>query len=374
MNKVEFNRPDYNIEELTSLIKDKACEFGFLEAKIANIIIDSNTQSNFLNWLNKSFYGDMDYLARNTELRFNPALLHNNTLSIICVKAPYLTTSIDYHKSRLQDSKLTYISNYALGRDYHKVLKKQLKNYAKAINEIIQDKIIKNGNNIVKDFTYRAFTDSAPILEVELAKNSGLGFRGKNTLLINNKEGSFFFLGELFTNLPLKPDNPVNSNCGSCTKCLKVCPTQAFIEPYLIDARKCIAYLTIENKGSIPVEFRKAIGTRIYGCDDCQLFCPWNKFSKLTSLEEFTPINNLDKLSLIEAFKWSEEEWAEKVKGTPIYRIGYINWLRNVAVALGNSQTSVELIETLKSKANHESELVRKHVHWALLQHSSIDK
>jgi epoxyqueuosine reductase len=351
---------DFNI--LTNDICKQAPTFGFLEASVAQIKIDGQTQTNFLDWLNKHFHGDMDYLAKNTHLRFNPELLHNDTLSIICVKAPYLTKSINIHKDRLNNTQNAYVSSYALGRDYHKVLRKKLKEYATWIREHI--------SQFNLELDYRVFTDSAPILEIELAKNARLGFRGKNTLLLNTKEGSMFFLGEIFTNLPLIPGNSVTAHCGSCTKCLEVCPTQAFVSPYVLDARKCISYLTIENKGSIPEEYRKAMGNRIYGCDDCQLFCPWNKFSKLTTLSDFAHRNNLENLSLIDAFLIDEASWQKLMQGSAIYRIGYECWLRNVAVALGNATTSPEIAAALKSRQNFPSAMVQEHIRWALIQHT----
>ncbi|MCC2624765.1 MAG: queG [Burkholderiales bacterium] len=350
---------DFSI--LTNDICKQAASFGFLEAAIAQIKIDSKTQANFLGWLNKNFHGNMDYLAKNTHLRFNPELLHNGTLSIICIKAPYLTKPVDTHKDRLNNTNHAYISSYALGRDYHKVLRKKLNEYATWISEYI--------SKFDLEPDYRVFTDSAPIMEIELAKNSGLGFRGKNTLLLNTKEGSMFFLGEIFTNLPLTPGNSVTAHCGSCTKCIEVCPTQAFVSPYVLDARKCISYLTIENKESIPEKYRKAIGNRIYGCDDCQLFCPWNKFSKLTSLNDFAPRNNLENLSLIDAFLIDETQWQKIMQGSAIYRIGYECWLRNVAVALGNAKTSPQIIVALESKQNFPSTMVQEHIKWALAQH-----
>jgi len=346
---------------LTKKIKDKAQEFGFLEAAIANIIIGEDTQANFTAWLKQQFHGDMDYLARNQQLRFQPQLLHNNTLSIICVKIPYLTQPTKNHLKRLDNKQHAYISNYALGRDYHKVVKQRLKLFAQWLQEEISD--------LNHDFDYRVFTDSAPILEVELAKNCGLGWRGKNTLLLHKNHGSAFFLGEIFTNLPLKHDTATTNHCGSCTKCLTACPTNAFNAPYVLDARKCISYLTIENKQSIPVEFRKQIGNRIYGCDDCQLVCPWNKFSQVTPIDDFAIRHQLDKLSLIEAFSWSELEWQEKMQGSAIYRIGYTRWLRNVAVALGNTPTSNEVIGCLQNKLDYPSAMVREHIVWALNQH-----
>lgn len=348
---------DYNI--LTQQILSLAAKFGFLEANIAQITIDQTCQSNFLLWLEQGFNGEMGYLERNTDLRFNPAKLCPWTLSIICVKAPYLTKPVAYHQARTNMAELANISCYALGRDYHKVVKQQLRKYAQHINQLLGE----------YQLEYRCFTDSAPILEVELATTAGLGWRGKNTLLLNKKEGSLFFLGELFTNLPLIPSSKTSNHCGSCNKCLTLCPTNAFTAPYVLDAKRCISYLTIENKGSIPVEYRKAIGNRIYGCDECQLVCPWNKFAKLTTLSDFNIRHNLDQLSLIDAFNLDEATWEKMMQGSPIFRIGYEAWLRNVAVALGNAPTTKEIVQVLKSRLNYLSPLVQEHVRWALTQH-----
>lgn len=329
---------DYNI--LKGLIKDKASSFGFLDAQISSIIIDVKAQEKFSQWLAQNYAGDMYYLEQNTELRFNPQKLNENTLAIICVKAPYLTKNVGYHKNRLNDPNHAYVSSYAVDRDYHKVVKQQLKKYAEWINQLLQEYGISH--------QYRVFTDSAPIMEVQIAAQAGLGWRGKNTLLLNKTQGSMYFLGEIFTTLPLPPDQPVTSHCGSCTKCLEVCPTQAFVEPYVLDARKCISYLIIENKGKIPEEFRKQIGNRIYGCDDCQLFCPWNKFSQLTQLVDFDTRNKLDSSTLLELFNWSEEEFKIKMQGSPIYRIGYEAWQRNLAIGLGNAPKSDSIVKLLK--------------------------
>ena len=352
---------NYNI--LTGQILALANQFGFLEANVAQIKIDKSVLANFAEWLNKKFHGEMTYLERNTGLRFNPEQLYSDTLSIICVKMPYLTNKIAYHQQRAADPMLANISSYAMGRDYHKVVKKQLKLYADAINSLLSQQSQK--------IKYRCFTDSAPILEIELAVSAGLGWKGKNTLLLHKQEGSMFFLGELFINLPLTTSSPSKNHCGSCTKCLTICPTNAFVEPYVLDAKRCISYLTIENKGAIPVEYRKAIGNRIYGCDECQLVCPWNKFSQLTSLTDFNIRHSLDKLSLINAFTMDETLWRNKMQGSPILRIGYEAWLRNVAVALGNTITTAEVIKVLQSKLNYPSAIVREHVQWALQQHIS---
>ena len=350
-----------NYSTLTEQILAYAPEFGFLEASVAKIEIDENCQSNFLEWLKYNFNGGMAYLEKNSALRFNPQNLFEDAISIICVKVPYLNKSIDYHRDRVKNPELANISSYALGRDYHKVVKQRLNQYADRINELI------SSNNL--SFKYRAFSDSAPVLEVSLAAMSGLGWRGKNTLLLNKDQGSMFFLGELFTNLPLVAGSARDSHCGTCTKCFTVCPTQAFTAPYVLDARRCISYLTIENKESIPIEFRKAIGNRIYGCDDCQTICPWNKFSRLSGISDFNIRHNLDQLTLVEAFNWTEETWKSKMQGSSIYRIGYDCWLRNIAVALGNAPTSVAMIAALSAKLDYPSLMVQEHIKWALEQH-----
>lgn len=344
---------------LVQYIKDQAIEFGFLECTISKAQISQEAQSKFNNWIANNYNGSMDYLANNREVRFNPALIHDGTISIICVKLPYLHHPIRYHKERLSDENLGYISSYALGRDYHKVNKKLLNELAKKINQYL------GKNNL--EHQYRVFTDSAPIMEIEIAKNSGLGWRGKNTLLLDKNHGSMFFLGEIFTNLDLSADEPITEHCGSCKKCIDVCPTKAFISPYTLDARRCISYLTIENNGPIPVELRKLIGNRVYGCDDCQLFCPWNKFSKLSSQIDFNTRNNLDSSSLLELFGYSEEEFHQRMQGSPIYRIGYDSWLRNIAVGIGNSPYTKENINALEDKLIQiNNEMIKEHILWAL--------
>jgi epoxyqueuosine reductase len=345
-------------------ILNLAKQFGFSEAKVANMVISHDTQTKFKNWLNQHLNGDMYYLENNIDIRFNPQKLYNNTLSIICVKLPYLTDDIEFHKGRLSNNSNAYISSYALGRNYHKVLKQQLNKYAIAINQYLFD--------FKLNLEYRAFTDSAPIMEVELANNAGLGFRGKNTLLLNTKEGSLFFLGELFTNLLLAPDKASTSHCGSCQKCLDICPTKAFIGPYQLDATKCISYLTIENKGAIPIEYRKQIGNRIYGCDDCQLFCPWNKFSQITTIKDFDKRHGLDKMSLLDAIKITKLEWQQLMQGSPIYRIGYDAWVRNLAVAIGNAPYDKIIIDILNQRLQEDlSDMVKEHLYWAKLEQLS---
>jgi epoxyqueuosine reductase len=349
---------NYNI--LKDQIKDKAIEFGFLEAKISSIIIDQHAQSKFAEFIHNGYAGEMAYLKNNQNLRFSPAELHATTLAIISVKMPYLSAEINQHQQRLKDGNHAYVSSYALGRDYHKVVKQQLQKYAQWINQLLTIHQLEQN--------YRVFTDSAPIMEVQLATQAGNGWRGKNTLLINKNHGSMFFLGELFTSLPLPPDEATTQHCGSCQKCLEICPTQAFVTPYVLDARKCIAYLTIENPGAIPVELRSKIGNRIYGCDDCQLFCPWNKFSQLSSLNDFTPRNQLDSSSLLELFAWSEIEFKQRLQGSPILRIGYQAWQRNIAVGLGNAAPSNAIRQALELALPNSSPLVTEHILWALEQ------
>lgn len=345
-----------DLNQLKSAIKQKAIEIGFLEVTFAKAIIPTDSQMRFQKWIANGFHGEMYYLENNQNLRFNPSQIKDNTITIISAKHPYLKNNINSHKSRLKNHDV-YISSYALGRDYHKVVKQSLEKLAQWIQQQIEP----------NQHDYRVFTDSAPVMEIEIAKNSGGGWRGKNTLLINKNHGSMFFLGEIFTNLPLPTDEATTEHCGSCRKCLDVCPTNAFIEPYVLDARKCISYLTIENKGTIPIEFRKQIGNRIYGCDDCQLFCPWNKFSQITVNPDFAVRNNLDTATLLELFNWTEEEFKKKMQGSAIYRIGYLSWLRNISVAIGNSSYNEGLINVLKSKLNNiNNEMLQEHFTWAL--------
>ena len=260
-------------------------------------------------------------------------------------------------KEQLQDKSLAYVSRYALGRDYHKVIRKRLTQLGKMIEAEV-------GHG------YRAFVDSAPVLERALASNAGLGWLGKNTMLINKKAGSYFFLSELLTDLPLPIDQPDDKNhCGSCTSCIDICPTQAFVGEQVLDARRCISYLTIELKGPIPTDLRKGMGNRIFGCDDCQLCCPWNRFSKTTQETDFTPRHPLDNATLLELFAWDEATFLKHTEGNPIRRTGYQNWLRNIAVALGNAPTSIEIVEALKQRLPEASELVTEHIEWALEQH-----
>ena len=343
-----------DIQQLVAQIKFWAKELGFDKIGFCDTDID-NQRQHYLDWLAKDFQGDMDYLTKNIEKRLDPKKLVPDTKTIISVTMNYLTDS--NAKDLLDHPNKAYISRYALGRDYHKVLRSRLNQLAKKISAEIGP------------FGYRAFTDSAPVLERPLAEKAGLGWTGKHTLILNRDSGSLFFLGELFTDLPLPIDQPVKPHCGNCTACIDICPTQAIIAPYKLDANRCISYLTIEYKGSIPLEFRPLIGNRIMGCDDCQLFCPWNRFAKLSTETDFQPRNTLDDIGLTTLFNWSETEFLKNTEGSAIRRVGYICWQRNIAVALGNAKTTPEIIQTLDSAKNHPEPLVREHVNWALEKH-----
>jgi epoxyqueuosine reductase len=299
----------------------------------------------------------MDYMQRHGSKRSRPDELVPGTLRVISVRMDYLPEAQDAAMQLLDDESRAYVSRYALGRDYHKVLRKRLQTLAHRIEKRIGD------------FGYRVFVDSAPVLEKALAEKAGIGWIGKHTNVINRDHGSWFFLGELYTDLPLPVDQAEQSHCGSCTACIDICPTRAIVAPYSLDARRCISYLTIELKESIPVEFRKAIGNRIYGCDDCQIFCPWNKFARPTAEADFAPRHGLESAELTELFSWDEETWLRKTEGSAIRRIGYERWLRNLAVALGNAKTTHEVVGALNTRQHDSSDLVAEHVRWALAQH-----
>jgi len=313
-------------------------------------------------WIKKGFHGEMDYMAKHGIKRTRPAELVPKTLRVISVRMDYLPPNAANSESILQNSEKAFISRYALGRDYHKVLRSKLQKLCEKIQAELLTFDIDN-------FEYRVFTDSAPVLEVALAEKAGLGWRGKHTLLINKDRGSWFFLGEIYTNLPLAIDAPATNHCGTCSSCMNVCPTQAITAPYEVDARRCISYLTIELKGNIPLELRPLIGNRVYGCDDCQLYCPWNKFAEVTKETDFAVRNGLDDISLIDCFNWSEDEFKVNMAGSAIYRIGYEQWLRNIAIGLGNAKTSPEVIAALQSRLNGVSENLREHIIWALSRH-----
>ncbi len=333
-------------------------ELGFQQIGIADTDLGAAEQR-LERWLTAGYHGDMDYLARHGARRSRPADLVADTRSVISARIDYLPMSHGAMERVLQSKQLGYIARYALGRDYHKMLRRRLQRLADRIAEAIGP------------FGYRAFVDSAPVLEKPLAEKAGLGWIGKHTNLINKQAGSWFLLGEIYTDLPLTSSAPAENHCGSCHTCIDVCPTDAIVAPYRLDARRCISYLTIENKASIPVEFRTAIGNRIFGCDDCQLFCPWNKFAQLTQEPDFAPRHELDATDLVTLFGWTLAEWQARTAGSAIRRSGYEGWLRNVAVALGNAPTSTAIIDALNARGNDPSDVVREHVQWALEQHAA---
>ena len=358
--------PDNNLATLALAIKAWGRELGFADIGIADVDL-SQTEAGLQAWLDAGYHGDMDYMAAHGMKRARPAELVPGTVRVITARMNYLPRDTDAdwrtrEEERAGDAQQAAISIYARGRDYHKVLRARLQQLADRIR------------GEIGDFGYRVFTDSAPVMEEALAEKSGIGWRGKHTLLLSREAGSMFFLGELFTDLPLPVDAPTGSHCGQCHACIDVCPTQAILGPYKLDARRCISYLTIELKGSIPVELRPLIGNRVYGCDDCQLVCPWNKFAQPATLPDFDVRNGLDDATMVELFGWDEDEFNRKLEGSPIRRIGHERWLRNIAVGLGNAARQMrgapEIVAALQARSDHPSELVREHVAWALAQHA----
>ena len=350
--------PSSDFQKLAADIKRWGRELGFAEIGIADTDL-SRAEINHQAWIKKGFHGDMDYMAKHGVKRTRPADLVPNTVRVISARLDYLPPKAKNSWDVIKEGDKAFISRYALGRDYHKVMRNKLQ---KLCDTIASE---------VSNFEYRVFTDSAPVLEVALAEKAGLGWRGKHTLLLNKDHGSWFFIGEIYTNLPLPIDEKASNHCGTCSACIDICPTRAITAPYEVDARRCISYLTIELKSAIPLEFRPLIGNRVYGCDDCQLVCPWNKFAEITQEPDFNIRNGLDDISLVECFAWSEAEFTQKMAGSAIYRIGYTQWLRNIAVGLGNAPSSPAVISALKSRDNDSSELLREHIEWALRQHFS---
>ncbi|HEX5057578.1 MAG TPA: tRNA epoxyqueuosine(34) reductase QueG [Gammaproteobacteria bacterium] len=347
-------------EEIKSRLRTWACELGFDELRVTDTDVSAYVE-NHKRCIEQGLHGEMRYLERNQELRYYPRNLVPGTQRVICLRMNCLPPVAT--RERLLDKTMAYIARYALGRDYHKVMRKRLDTLARRLAEQIGP------------FGYRAFVDSAPVLERQLAEKSGLGWIGKNTLLLNEKAGSWFLLGEIYTDLPLPIDAPQpKQRCGTCTACLDICPTRAFIKPWVLDARRCISYLTIEFKGPIPPELRPLIGNRVFGCDDCQIFCPWTKFSDTTAEPAFQPRHGLDDAALVELFLWSEQEFLDKTTGSPIRRAGYEGWLRNLAIALGNAPPSPAVISALRQRLEHPSALVREHVEWALERHAEQAK
>jgi len=336
-------------------IKQWGAELGFQAVGIADVDL-SVAEGRLARWLGLGWHGEMDYMARHGELRSRPGELVPGTVRVISCRMDYLTGAPGSVQEELQDPSAAYVARYARGRDYHKLMRGRLQKLCDRIEA-------ETG-----PFVHRAFADSAPVMEVELAVRAGIGWRGKHTLLLD-RAGSWFFLGEIYCALELDTDAPATEHCGSCRKCIDVCPTQAIVGPYQLDARRCISYLTIELKGAIPEDLRPLIGNRIYGCDDCQLVCPWNGFARLSKEDDFKVRNGLDRATLVELFAWTEEEFDRRMQGSPIRRIGYERWLRNLAVGLGNALKSDQVIKALKEKSNHSSPVVREHVNWALERH-----
>ncbi|WP_139557348.1 tRNA epoxyqueuosine(34) reductase QueG [Methylotetracoccus oryzae] len=343
--------PDYS--QLARRIKDWGRELGFQQIGIADVDLLAH-EEHLMRWLDAGCHGEMAYMARHGTRRSRPGELIPGTLRIVSGRMDYLPEPRERSGAVLEDAARAFISRYALGRDYHKVVRSRLAKLAARIE------------GEVGPFGHRAFVDSAPVLEKALAERAGLGWIGKHTNLINRHAGSWFFLGEIYTDLPLPPDSPVQNHCGSCAACIEICPTQAIIAPYRLDARRCISYLTIELRGSIPEQFRAAIGNRIYGCDDCQLVCPWNRYAQLTRERDFHPRHGLDSAALVQVFSWDEAAFLAMTEGSAIRRIGYVCWLRNVAIALGNAPRSEAVVAALESRRDHSSALVREHVGWAL--------
>ena len=338
---------------LAADIRRWGSELGFQRIGVAGVELGDD-EAHLLNWLDAGYHGEMDYMARHGTRRSRPADVIPGTARVISTRMDYTPADIDAAWSVLDDCERGYISRYALGRDYHKLLRARLQKLAERIAEV------------TGPFGHRVFTDSAPVLEKALARNCGLGWIGKHTLLLSRDAGSWFFLGEIYTDLPLPIDAPASAHCGTCARCIEICPTHAIIGPYQLDARRCISYLTIELRGSIPVDLRAPIGNRIFGCDDCQLVCPWNKFAHATPEADFAPRHGLDGAALVDLFAWTEQEFLDRTEGMAIRRTGYEGWLRNIAVALGNAPATPAITAALQSRADHPSEVVREHVAWAL--------
>jgi epoxyqueuosine reductase len=356
ITRAYMNSDTLDLAALARSIKDWGRELGFQQVGIASVQLGEH-EAHLQRWLDAGYQGEMDYMAAHGSKRSHPDELVPGTLRVVSLRMDYLPGDTQMAQ-RLGQPEKAYVSRYALGRDYHKLIRKRLQQLAERIQ--LQ----------IGPFGYRAFVDSAPVLEKAIAEQAGLGWIGKNTLVLNRKAGSYFFLGELFVDLPLPVDPPhASEHCGRCTACMDICPTAAFVAPYVLDARRCISYLTIELKGSIPEELRAPIGNRVFGCDDCQMVCPWNRFATPTEQGDFQPRHSLDNAELAELFGWSEEEFLSRTEGSPLRRAGYERWLRNLAVGLGNAPSSIPVLEALKARREHPSELVREHVEWALARH-----
>jgi epoxyqueuosine reductase len=345
--------PPRDLASLARDIRVWGSELGFSQIGIADTELASE-EARLIAWLDAGRHGEMDYMARHGTRRTRPHELIPGTIRVISARLDYLPAQARDAEAILSDSTKAYIARYALGRDYHRVMRAKLQR--------LVDRIVLEAG----EFRHRVFTDSAPVLEVALAAKAGLGWRGKHTLLLTREAGSFFFLGEIYTDLALPVDAPQSEHCGTCHACIDVCPTGAIVAPFELDARRCISYLTIELKGSIPEALRPLIGNRVYGCDDCQLVCPWNKFAQASCEDDFTVRNGLDDAQLVALFGWTAEEFEERMQGSAIRRIGYERWLRNLAVGLGNARYGEDIIAALRQRADDPSPIVREHVAWAL--------
>tara|TARA_Y100000590_G_scaffold81163_1_gene90197 strand:+ start:1298 stop:2350 length:1053 start_codon:yes stop_codon:yes gene_type:complete len=347
-----------NETKLTKKIKEWGAELGFQQIGVTTTDLHQD-EAYLINWLSKGRHGEMNYMASHGKKRSRPQDLIPGTLSVISARMDYFPPSSNHPTKVLKNKNLAYISRYATGRDYHKIIRQRLKKLARRIQEQYGE------------FGHRCFVDSAPVLEKALARNSGLGWIGKHSNLINPKAGSWFFLGEIYTNLPLEIDEPFTEHhCGSCKACIDICPTNAIVGDMEIDARRCISYLTIELRDSIPEKFRKLIGNRVYGCDDCQLICPWNKFAKNSDEDDFRVRNGLDAPDLVELFSWTEKNFIDRTEGSAIRRIGYQCWLRNIAVGLGNAPKTEKVVSALIARRKNSTALVSEHIEWALEQHN----
>ena len=348
--------PTVDKPALVEQIRQLGHQLGFQQIGITHTQLEP-AGARLQQWLARGYHGTMDWMANHGDTRWRPEQLVTGTVSVICARMNYLPPESGI-LATLRDGEQAYLSRYALGRDYHKVVRKRLAALARGIEQLC-------GHPVVQ----RPFVDSAPVMEKPLAEQAGLGWIGKNTLLLNRQAGSWFFLGELYTTLTLPPDAPMpEKQCGQCRACIKICPTDAFPEPYVLDARRCISYLTIEHRGPIPLELRQALGNRVFGCDDCQIVCPWNRFAKATDETDFHPRHNLDNSALADLFGWTEQQFLANTAGSAIRRIGYERWLRNLAVGLGNARPSIKVTQVLRARLDSASPLLREHILWALDQ------
>lgn len=359
--------PSDKLAELRGLLNDWASLEGFQQVGVADIDLGRH-KAHLDDWLAAGFAGEMQYMHAHDGKRGQPEHLIPGTCRVLCFRLAYLKDGQADPQNLITSDQQGYIARYSLGRDYHKVIRQKLKRVWQRVETYLRE-------NELPEAAGRVFTDSAPVLEKALAEQAGLGWIGKNTLLLNRTAGSWFFLGEIFTNLPLPLDVPYeDQHCGTCSACMDVCPTEAFVAPYQLDARKCVSYLTIEHRGVIEERYRKAMGNRIFGCDDCQIFCPWNKFANFSDEEDFKPRNNFEQPELLDLFSWSEAEFLKRTEGSAIRRTGYEGWQRNLAIALGNCDYSRQICLALEQARKGASEMVAEHIDWAIAQQDAKSK